>query len=221
MPSKEECAYALALEQGSAEWLDYKIGKIGASKIADVTAKLRSGGYGASRATYRGELIAERLTGVASESFKTPAMQWGNEHEAMARSTYQFRTMHLVERVGCVLHPEIEDTLCSPDGLVGSDGLIEIKCPLTATHIDFVLGAKIPERYLLQMQWQLACTHRDWCDYVSFDPRLPDDLRFWCERIPRDDKLIKMLTDEVKGFVLELEAHIEALRKLRRRKEAA
>src|SRR5262245_43511454 len=204
MPSKEECAYALGLEQGSAEWLDYKIGKVGASKIADVTAKLRSGGYGASRATYRGELIAERLTGVASESFKTPAMQWGTEHEAMARSAYQFRTMHLVERVGCVLHPEIEETLCSPDGLVGGDGLIELKCPVTAAHIEFVRGAKSPERDWGQMGGAVAARRGGSCGSPSFAPRLADGMRKWVQRLRRDDEITCVLEVEVTGCVCEL-----------------
>lgn len=218
MDSERE--YALALEQGSPEWLEYKVGKVGASKIADITATLRDGRYGASRATYRGELIAERLTGVSADSYKSPAMQWGNDCEPLARNAYQFDQMVAVTRVGCILHPLIEGALCSPDGLVGNDGLVEIKCPLTSTHVDFMLGAKINDRYIQQMQWQMACTGRQWCDYVSFDPRLPADLRLWIERVERDNERIEDIEREVQGFLQDLAHHLAALDKLRRREAA-
>jgi putative phage-type endonuclease len=217
---QSERDYALALEQGSQEWLAFKVGKVGASQIANITAKLRDGRYGASRATYLGELIAEQLTGVAAESYKSTAMQWGNDCEPLARSAYQFHKMVAIERVGCVLHPLIDGTLCSPDGLIGRDGMVEFKCPNTSTHVDFVLGAAIPDRYIQQMQWQMACTGRVWCDYVSFDPRLPEDLRMWVERIERDNKRIGQLEAEVRGFLQDLEHQITSLNKLRR-KEAA
>jgi predicted phage-related endonuclease len=217
---QSERDYALALEQGSPEWLEFKIGKVGASKIADITAKLRDGRYGASRATYLGELIAEQLTGVAADSYKSAAMQWGNDCEPLARSTYQFRRMVAIERVGCVLHPLIEGTLCSPDGLIAGDGMVEFKCPNTNTHVDFILGAAIPDRYLQQMQWQMACTGRLWCDYVSFDPRLPEDLRMWVERVERDNKRIGQLEAEVQGFLQDLAHQITSLNKLRRREAA-
>jgi putative phage-type endonuclease len=217
MATKREKEYALALEQGSPEWHEFKVGKVGASKIADITAKLRGGTYGASRATYLGELIAERLTGVAADGFKSPAMQWGSDTEPMARAAYQFRTLSPVARVGCVLHPKIEDALCSPDGLIGSDGLVELKCPNTSTHCDFMLGAAIPDRYIQQVQWQLACTGRIWCDYASFDPRLPEDLRLWVHRIERDDNRIEELEDEVKGFLRDLELRLKDLGNLRGR----
>lgn|SRR5262245_19262805 len=213
MVSEDERAYALALEQGSPEWLDYKVGKVGGSKISDITAKLRNGMAAGARATYLGELIAERLTGVSADTYKTktPAMQWGTDTEPMARNAYQFRTMELVERVGCILHPVIDGALCSPDGLVGTQGMVEIKCPNTSTHVDFVLGAEIPSRYLQQCMWQMACTGREWVDYVSFDPRLPEHLRLWVQRVPRDEKLIDLLEGEVMGFLRELEIRLSAL----------
>src|SRR5262252_11222864 len=201
MVSEGEREYALALEQNSEEWLQYKVGKVGASRICDITAKLRNGMAGASRATYMGELIAERMTGTAADSYKSAAMQWGNDMEPLARSNYQFRKMCLVQRVGCVLHPLIDGALCSPDGLIEPNGMVEFKCPNTSTHCDFVLGAEIPSRYLQQMQWQMACTGRVWVDYVSFDPRLPEHLRMWTQRVPRDNKMIELLETEVAGFV--------------------
>jgi putative phage-type endonuclease len=220
MLTNDDKAYALALEQNSPEWLEFKIGMVSASRIADITAKLRNGTAGASRATYMGELIAERLTGVATDSYKSAPMQWGNDVEPMARSTYQFRTLSLVRRVGCILHPTIENALCSPDGLVGRDGVVEFKCPNTSTHVDFILGAPIPDRYVQQMQWQLACTGRGYVDYVSFDPRLPEHLRYWSKRVERDDKRIGQLEAEVVDFLRDLETRLAALRKIPRKEVA-
>lgn len=214
MATSQQKLEALALEQGSQEWLDYKVGKVSASRIADITAKLRNGVAGASRATYLGELIAERLTGISYGSYSTPAMQWGTEHEPMARAAYQFRALMPVTRVGCILHPDIDNALCSPDGLIGSDGMVEFKCPNTSTHCDFLLGAEIPGRYLQQMQWQLACAQRQWVDYVSFDPRLPEHLQLWVQRVPRDDRLIVALQVEVMGFLHDLELRLQALAKI-------
>src|SRR5262245_50995669 len=221
MVSEGERAYALALEQGSDEWHQYKVGKVGGSRIADITAKLRNGMAGASRATYLGELVAERLTSTPYDTYKSAAMQWGTDIEPLARSNYQFRTMQLVERVGCVLHPLIDGALCSPDGLLEPDGLVEFKCPQTSTHVDFILGAEIPSRYLQQMMWQMACTGRMRCDYVSFDPRLPEHLRIWSQRVPRDNKMIELLETEVRGFLRDLDLRLAALCKVRPEEVAA
>jgi len=215
MITEEERAYALALEQNTPEWLQYKVGKVSASKISDITAKLRNGIPSASRATYLGELIAERLTEVRTDNVRvTPAMEWGTAMEPVARKAYQFHAMALVQRVGCVLHPFIDGALCSPDGLLAPNGMVEIKCPNTNTHVDFVLGAAIPSRYLQQMQWQLACTGRQWVDYVSFDPRLPEHLRLWVQRVPRDNEMIDLLEWEVKSFLYDLEQRLAALGKI-------
>jgi predicted phage-related endonuclease len=215
MADADHAAYARSLEQGSAQWLEFKVGKVGASRVSEITAKLRDGRPGASRATYLGELIAERLTGTSSETYKSAAMQWGNDVEPLARSNYQFRNMCLVERVGCILHPAINGALCSPDGLVGAEGMVEFKCPNTSTHCDFILGAEIPGKYLQQMQWQMACAGRQWVDYVSFDPRLPERLRMWVQRVPRDGKMIELLESEVKAFLRDLEVRIRALSQVR------
>src|SRR5262245_52881935 len=188
-----EVEYALNLVQGSDEWLAFKCGKVSASRMSDLTAKLRNGEPSASRNTYMGQLIAERLTGLPSDSYSNQAMDWGKAFEDEARAAYQFDQLVTVEPVGIVLHPHIVNSLASPDGLVGDDGLIEVKCPLTGNHIEAVLSGKIPDRYQQQIQWQLACTGRQWCDFVSYDPRMPEHMRLWRKRLQRSDLRISQL----------------------------
>lgn len=198
------------LEQGSPEWLQARCGKVTASRVADVVAKTKSG-WGASRGNYMAELIAERLTGKPAASFTKAAMQWGTETEPQARAAYEFMQDVDVIQTGLVPHPAIEGSAASPDGLIGDDGLIEIKCPNTATHIDTLLKQKIPAKYDTQMQWQMACTGRAWCDFVSFDPRMPAHLQLFIRRVKRDDARIKELEGAVIEFMDELGAKIDAL----------
>jgi putative phage-type endonuclease len=197
--------------QGSPEWFAARIGKVTASRVADVIAKTKTG-PSASRANYMAELIAERLTGTTGERFQNAAMQWGNDQEDAARQSYAFAHDQDVETVGFVPHPTIAMTGASPDGLVGIDGLVEIKCPNTATHIETLIGGTIPGKYQTQMLWQMACTGRAWCDFVSFDPRLPSDMRLFVKRLPRDAERIAELEREVSAFLAETDAKIEALR---------
>lgn len=206
--------------QGSAEWLAIRCGKVTASRVADVIAKTKTG-YGASRANYMAELIAERLTGAPAEKFISGPMAWGTEKEPEARALYEFLTDAEVNQVGFVPHPTISDSGASPDGLVGNDGLVEIKCPNTATHIETLLGSTGASKYLTQMQWQMACTGRQWCDFVSYDPRLPDSMRLFVTRIVRDDALIEELSAEVGKFLAELDEKVSSLTALYERKEAA
>lgn len=201
------------LEQGSPEWLAARCGLVTASRVADVVAKTKSG-WGASRQNYMAELIAERLTGQPAERFTNSAMQWGNDTEPQARAAYEFFTDAVVVEVGLVMHPTIAESAASPDGLVGDDGLLEVKCPQTATHIDTLLAGKIPAKYDTQMQWQLACTGRQWCDFVSFDPRLPGDLSLFRQRVPRDDARIAELERDVREFLAELAEKIAKLQAL-------
>lgn len=196
--------------QGSPEWHAERCGKVTASRVADVVASTKSG-WGAMRANYMAQLIAERLTGEMTESFTSAAMQWGTDTEDHARAAYQFHTDTLVEPVGFVLHPEIAGAGASPDGLIGKDGLIEIKCPNTATHIDTLLGKSIPGKYIIQMQFQMACTGRKWCEFVSFDPRMPEDLNMVIQRIERDDAHIARLEAMVVEFIEELDAKLGEL----------
>lgn len=196
--------------QGSDEWKAARLGKVTASRVADVVAKTKTG-WGASRKNYLAELVAERLTGVPAESYSNAAMQWGTDTEPQARAAYQFFHDAEVTEVGFIDHPGISMTGASPDGLVGSNGMIEVKCPNTATHIDTLLAKVVPAKYLPQMQWQMACTGRQWVDYVSFDPRMPEHLRLFCKRVPRDNKYIAELELEVNAFLTELDATIKAL----------
>jgi putative phage-type endonuclease len=197
--------------QGSPEWHKIRCGKVTASRIADLCAKTKSG-YGASRANYMAQLVAERLTGVVSESYTNAAMQWGIDTEAEARVNYEFMTNATVEETGFVLHPTVGHAGASPDGLVGDYGLVEIKCPTTSTHIETLLGATVPGKYVLQIQWQLACSGRAWCDFVSYDPRLPESMRLFISRVERDDKRIAELETEVVDFLNELRLTVHRLR---------
>jgi putative phage-type endonuclease len=199
------------IEQGTAEWKQQRCGKITASRIADVMAKTKSG-YGASRKTYMTELLVERVTGVPTEHYVNAAMQWGTDQEPNAREEYEVRYGVEVELVGYVSHPAIDFAGASPDGLVETEGMVEIKCPATATHIETILGGKVPRKYLLQMQWQMACTVRQWCDFASYDPRIDDArLNLYCTRVQRDDALIAEIEAEVRQFEQELQIMQERL----------
>lgn len=207
-------------DQGTPEWFAARLGKVSASRVADVVAKTKSG-WGASRANYAAELVAERLTGVTAEKYSNAAMAWGSEQEPAARAMYEFMRDLTVAQVGLVLHPTIEMACASPDGLVGDGGLVEIKCPNTATHIETLLGSEIDGKYVKQIQWQLACTGRAWCDFVSFDPRMPADMQLFIRRVDRDDKLIADLEREVTAFISEVDETIANLEAKYRMQEAA
>jgi putative phage-type endonuclease len=200
--------------QGSEEWKQCRLGKVTASRMADVLARTQNG-YRASRANYLAQLIAERLTGVPQDTYQNAAMVHGIETEPEARAAYEFRTDQVVQEIGFINHPRIEDSGCSPDGLIGTDGLIEIKCPNTATHIETLLTRGIADKYLAQMQWQMACTGRRWCDFVSFDPRMPEHLRFCVIRVNRDDPRIQEMEREVDSFLIELKDKISRLETIR------
>lgn len=197
--------------QGSPEWFAARCGKVTASRVADVIAKTKTG-PSASRATYMGQLIAERLTQTVTPSFTNDAMRHGTETEPEARSAYVFRADVDVAEVGFIDHPAIVNTGASPDGLVGDDGMVEIKCPNTATHIDTLLGQSVPAKYVTQMQWQMACAERSWCDFVSYDPRMPANMALFVQRVERDDAFIKATEAEVLAFLRELEEKVAALR---------
>lgn len=206
--------------QGSPEWFAARLGRVTASRVADVVAKTKTG-WGASRTNYMAELIAERLTGAPAEKFSNAAMQWGTEKEPDARAAYEFRTDAEVTQVGFVTHPSIPMTGASPDGMVGDVGLIEIKCPNTATHLDTLLSRTVPGKYITQMQWQMACAGRQWCDFVSYDPRLPESMRVFVQRVPRDAELISSLEKDVADFLSELDAKLAQLVANYERREAA
>jgi putative phage-type endonuclease len=198
-------------EQGTPEWFAARLGKASASRMADLDAKTKTG-WSTSRQNYAAELVAERLTGTRQESYQNEAMRWGSEHEGEARTLYEFMRNVTVAPVGLVLHGSIDMACASPDGLVGSDGLVEIKCPNTATHIATLLGGSVDGRYLKQMQWQMACTGRSWCDFVSYDPRMPAEMQLFVARVERDDKAIAELEDSVATFLVQVAITVSALR---------
>ena len=201
------------IEQGTDEWFAIRCGKVTASRVADVIATTKTG-YSASRANYEAQLICEILTGKPAESFSNAAMQWGTETEPLARAQYELKTGEMVNQVGFVVHPMIEQAGASPDGLVGSEGLIEIKCPNTSTHLDTLLSQKVPSKYIVQMTWQMVCTGRKWCDFVSYDPRLPENLQLFVQRIELDEDYAKKLQNEVVMFLVEVNEKVEKLRKI-------
>jgi putative phage-type endonuclease len=194
-------------EQGSAGWLQERCGKVTASRIADLMARTKTG-WGASRANYAAQLIAERLTDCVAPSFTNAAMQHGTETEPEARRAYEFFIDCDVHQVGFLPHPSISMAGASPDGLVGEDGLLELKCPLTATHIDTLLTGSIPDKYFKQMQFQMACAGRQWCDFASYDNRLPERMRLFVARVNRDDAAIAEIEAHVIEFLAEIEATV-------------
>ena len=202
------------IEQRSSAWFEARLGRVTASRVADVIAKTKSG-YSASRDNYMAQLICERLTGQQGESFTNAAMTWGTETEPLARSAFEAYADVMVEEVGFVPHPRIRDSGASPDGLVGLVGMLEIKCPNTATHIDTLLTQTVPGKYITQMQWQMACCERQWCEFVSFDPRLPQDLQLFVKRVEFDPEYVSMLEKEVIQFLAELDDKVNKLTNLK------
>lgn len=207
------------MQQRSDDWFAARLGKVTASRIADVTAKTKTG-WGAGRANYKAQLVAERLTGQRQESFTNAAMQHGIDTEEQARIAYAFLEGQNVVEEAFVIHPTILDAGASPDGLVGDVGLVEIKCPNTAAHIETLKGSTVPGKYIGQMQWQLACTGRSWCDFVSFDPRMPEEMQLFVQRVHRDDALIAELETLVREFLAEVEADVAELTRIYRREAA-
>lgn len=204
------------LVQGSDAWRAARVGSLGGSRIADMLAKTKTG-WGAMRGNLLADLVAERLTGVAAEGYTSDAMARGSEVEADARRAYAFRTGLQVSETGLWRHPKIAGTHASPDGLVGADGLVEIKSPMTKSHIETLRGASIPGNYQLQILWELACTGRQWADFVSYDPRLPESMSLAIKRVHLDAERLMEVENEVRIFLAEVD---EAVADLRRRYDA-
>ena len=202
------------MDQRTDEWFKSRLGKATASRIADIIAKTKTG-PSASRENYVVQLVLERITQTKGESYSNAAMQWGTETEPLARQAYELKRGLFVDEVGFIDHPTIANSGASPDGLVGTDGLVEIKCPNSATHMETLVTRKIPQKYIPQMTWQMACTGRNWCDFVSFDPRFPEHLQIFIERIEYDPTYVRMLELEVTQFLDEVEKKVEILRKMK------
>ena len=199
--------------QGSEAWHLMRLGKITASRINDVVAMIKTG-EAATRADYRIELVCERLTGKPTEGFTNSHMERGIELEPFARSAYEIATATFVDQVAFVDHPRLKNTGASPDGLVGDEGLIEIKCPAVKTHIKTLVDKKAPSKYMNQMQWQMACTKRLWVDFVSYCPELPENMQLFVKRVERDNGIIAELESKVLEFDEEVEAVIQQLKSL-------
>lgn len=202
------------LQQGTLEWLQARAGKFTASRMAELVATTKSG-YAASRKNYLAELLIERMTGEPTEHFRSKEMEWGTEHEPEARALYQLKHDVDVYTVGFIQHPTMDYAGASPDGLVGTEGGVEIKCPNTATHIETLRTGKVPKKYQLQSQWVMECAEREWIDYVSYDPRMKDSrLVMYVQRVRRDDDAIAWLREEVEKAEAELSAMVAEMEQL-------
>ena len=204
------------MEQRSEEWFLARKGKVTASKIADVMAKGRGGAESVTRQKYIDQLVTERLTKCVAEGYTNEAIQRGIDLESVARAAYSFHTGFVVDETGFCNHPTIEYSGASPDGLVGcGEGLVEIKCPNSNTHIEYILAGKPPTKYIPQMAWQLACTGRKWVDFVSYDDRLEDESKhLFIVRYHRDDEYIAEIEEAVKQFLLEVEAKVSKFKSI-------
>ena len=198
------------MEQRSTEWFAARAGKVTASRVSDVMAKTKTG-WGASRADYLSQLVRERVLGQCEQGFTNAAMQWGTDQEPNARDCYSFTSGNDVVEVGFLPHPTITMAGASPDGLIGDDGMLEIKCPNPATHQATLLGGPIADKYIKQMQFQMACAGRQWCDFASYDPRWGVEMQLHVTRVPRDDDLIATMEAAITEFLAEVERDFSAL----------
>ena len=201
----------MTIEQGSPEWFALRAGKVTASRVADILAKTKTG-PSASRQNYLIELALQRTTGIIQESYTNAAMEWGTQTEPQARVAYEVNTNNFVDQVAFVDHPSIAGFGCSPDGLVSDRGLVEIKCPNSATHWEYFKSKKPPQKYFIQMQAQIAVTNKDWCDFVSFDPKMPDRSQLLIVRIDRDEAFIAEMEAEIKKFLDEVEVEVNLMK---------
>lgn len=197
--------------QRTDEWFAARLGKVTASRIADLRKKTQKG-WAASRAAYMADLIAERLSGEHIPGGTGAARRWGQEIEPEAKRAYEFYRDAEIEEVGFLPHPTIADAGASPDGLVGENGLVEFKCPTVLTHLETLETDAIAPEYLQQMQWQMACTGRQWCDFASYDPRYPESMKLYVQRVKRDDELIAEIETDVIAFLGELTTRVSSLR---------
>lgn len=202
------------IDQRTEEWFAQRLGKVTASSLHKVLAKTKTG-YGADRANYMTQLVLERVTGTKADSYTNAAMQWGIDQEPFARAAYEASRGVMVEEVGFIPHPTIEASGASPDGLVGDDGMVEIKCPDSKTALECWLSENpVESKYFAQMQWQMRCADRSWCDYVVFDPRMPAKAQLFVVRVNLDDKWLENAETEVIKFLSEVDAKVAALKKI-------
>ena len=200
------------IEQRTDDWYVARLGKVTASSLHKVLARTKTG-YGADRGNYMTQLVLERVTGAKADSYSNAAMQWGVEQEPFARAAYEAAKGVMVDEVGFIPHPTIEAAGASPDGLVGDDGMVEIKCPDSKTALECWLSENpVDSKYFAQMQWQMRCADRSWCDYVVFDPRMPAKAQLFIKRVERDNAWLETTEAEVIKFLAEVDAKVAALK---------
>lgn len=201
----------IAVEQGTEAWFAMRLGKVTASRVADVMAKTKTG-VSASRQNYLIELALQRVTGVFEQSFTTQAMQDGIDREAQARVLYEVTTGEFVDQAPFVDHPTIQGFGASPDGLVNSKGMCEIKCRGNAGHWEVIKTGEIPKKYWIQQQAQLACTGREWNDYVGYNPNFPEKSKLYIQRVYRDEAFIADMEAQIKQFLIEVEEEVKLMK---------
>lgn len=198
------------IEQGSKEWLDLRLGKITASRVGDIVTNGKGGKPSKTSESYMNELLSEILTGSQVDFYVNNAIAWGNECEPQARAMYELENDVDVEEVAFI---QITDFIgVSPDGLIGNDGLLEIKCPTSKKQIERALSDCFHSEYKSQIQMQLWVSGRNWCDFVSFDPRINGKASYLQERVYRDEEYIDEMKSKVNEFVFRM---IEKLEKLK------
>jgi putative phage-type endonuclease len=201
-----------AVQQGTEAWHQLRMGKVTASRVADLLAKTKTG-PSASRGNYLIELALQRVTKTIEESYTNAAMEWGTQTEPQARVAYEVKTGNFVDQVAFIDHPTIAGFGCSPDGIVATDGLIEIKCPNSATHWSYIKANEPPNKYFIQMQAQMSVTGAKWCDFVSFDPRMPERSQLLVVRVLRDPEYILYMEAEISSFLKEVEKEVQLMEK--------
>lgn len=203
------------IEQGTDQWMAARAGCFTASRSKDLMARTKTG-YGAGRGNLLTLLAVERLTGACVETYQNAAMQRGIDMEAEARDAYSFAQGVAVEEVGFVPHPTVPRCGASPDGLVGDDGLVEIKCPSNMEkHLDALRTGAHAKEYQWQLQHQLFATGRQWVDAASYDPRFPEGLHLAIKRVYRDEGAITSLANEITKADAEVEAMVAELHNLK------
>lgn len=201
------------MNQRTDEWYSARLGHLTASRIKDAIDTLKNGGDSEKRKNYRLELVAERLTGRPTEFFTNKFMQWGIDNESAARGAYEAHIGAFVDETGFVKHPSIEWAGASPDGLI-NDGLIEIKCPATTTHIKWMIDGEVPGEHIPQMLWQMSCTGAEWCDFVSYDPRMPEDLQIFIKRFEPTQQQIEKINQQAICFLDSVNELMEKIEKI-------
>lgn len=197
--------------QGTDAWFAMRLGKVTASRVADVMAKTKTG-VAASRQNYLIELALQRVTGVFEQGFTTQAMQDGIDREAQARVLYEVTTGEFVDQAPFVDHPTIQGFGASPDGLVNTNGLCEIKCRGNSGHWEVIKTNEIPKKYWIQQQAQLSCTGREWNDYVGYNPNFPDKSKLYVQRVYRDEAFIADMEAQIKQFLIEVEEEVKLMK---------